>query len=389
MNKKFTHKVIQMVPALYKNDAVGNEVLAISRLLDEQGIENYIVAESVDEKLLEEQENHVDEKNLKNNKKICKIRRRFFNMFRIYIQSGILEDIQSEDVVIYHMASGSGLSKIFSLLKGKKIMRYHNVTPPEMLAPYNKNAARNCKKGIKDMKLLAGKVDKCIAVSSFNRQGLIDAGCTCQIDVVPIILDMDKYRTDDRKEVLPAKACSKKGAQIIFVGRIAPNKKYEDILEAFHVYNRDYDSCSTLLLVGGDGGYENYSRELKALAERLGISERVIFTGKADSAKILAYYETSDVFLCMSEHEGFCVPIIEAFLLDVPVVAYESCAIPETMGGGGVLVPVKDYNAIAREMNMLVTQASYREAVLDSQRKRLKELDKDIIKKRMLLSIFQ
>ncbi|MGN0318118.1 MAG: glycosyltransferase family 4 protein [Lachnospira sp.] len=419
-NAKNVQKVIQLVPALYMNDAVGNEVRAISKMLDEQGIDNFILAETVDERIMKEKTDSPGQNNSKiytintgnklyeilkkikniKNKKNCKKFKPFLNLFRISKQSSVLKSLGKEDVVIYHMASGSRLAKVFSRVNGKKLMRYHNVTPPEMLEPYNKSAARNCKRGLAEMKRLIKLVDKCVAVSTFNRQCLIDAGCTCPVDVVPIILDMEKYRIPQATESLSTPAdlqissavqpsSSRNRTVISFIGRIAPNKKHEDIIKTFSVYSHNYNPDSTLVLVGGDGGYEKYTRELKELSEELGISDKVIFKGQADNTKVLACYKSSDVFLCMSEHEGFCVPIIEAFLMDIPVVAYASCAIPETMGGAGILVEKKDYDEIARIINKIVTDAAFCKEIIEGQRKRLEELDSELIKKRMLLSIFE
>ena len=165
---------------------------------------------------------------------------------------------------------------------------------------------------------------------------------------------------------------------ILFVGRVAPNKKHEDIIAAFHCYKKRYNKDARLFLIGSSGGMERYRQRLEEYVDKLN-TEDVIFTGKISFDQLLAYYNISDVFLCMSEHEGFCVPIIEAMYFNLPVIAYSSSAIPATLGGAGILLPEKDPLLTAGVINRVITDTQLREKIVSSQRKRLSDFSQESI----------
>ena len=119
---------------------------------------------------------------------------------------------------------------------------------------------------------------------------------------------------------------------ILFTGRVVPNKKQEDVIEAFYYYKRFIQPKSRLILVGSFAGIDKYHDQLEAYVNKLGL-EDVIFTGQIKFDEILAYYQLADLFLCMSEHEGFCVPIVEAMYFNVPVIARDTSAIAWTLAG--------------------------------------------------------
>ena len=153
---------------------------------------------------------------------------------------------------------------------------------------------------------------------------------------------------------------------ILFVGRMIPNKRIEDVIRAFHAYKRWFNPRSRLLLVGSHGGFERYLAMVHDFVARLGAAD-VHMLGHVSNEELAAYYEIADVFLCASEHEGFCVPLMEAFHMGVPVVAHAATAVPATMDGGGVLFGHKDPIEIAGILDALVSNASLRESVLAKQ----------------------
>ncbi len=153
---------------------------------------------------------------------------------------------------------------------------------------------------------------------------------------------------------------------VMFVGRVIPNKKFEDVIRAFHAYRTRHNPRSRLLLVGSYSGFENYLAMLQGLIARLGTPD-VHFLGHVSNEELTALYDVADVFLCASEHEGFCVPIIEAFYKRIPVLAYAATAVPATMDGGGVLYDTKDPLEIARLMDAVLDDPRIEEAVLQSQ----------------------
>jgi len=152
----------------------------------------------------------------------------------------------------------------------------------------------------------------------------------------------------------------------MFVGRVIPNKKFEDVIRAFHVYRTRHNLRSRLLLVGSYSGFEKYLAMLQSLVARLGTPD-VHFLGQVRNEELTALYDVADLFLCASEHEGFCVPLVEAFYKGVPVMAYASTAVPATMDGGGVLYDTHDPMRVAEIMAALLDDPRIEEAVLASQ----------------------
>ncbi len=151
----------------------------------------------------------------------------------------------------------------------------------------------------------------------------------------------DFSHLDHRPNDLGRARVRRRWTNILFVGRIIPNKRIEDVIRYFHAYQRHFNPRSRLLLVGSYGGFEKYLAILHQLCARLGVTN-VHFTGHVTDAELTAYYEVADLFLCASAHEGFCVPIVESFYKQIPVVAYAATAVPATMDGAGVLYSTEE-----------------------------------------------
>jgi glycosyltransferase involved in cell wall biosynthesis len=160
----------------------------------------------------------------------------------------------------------------------------------------------------------------------------------------------------------------------LFVGRIIPNKRFEDLIKVFHVYQKYIDPNCRLLLVGESKGFERYFDALVRTMDELELKD-VVFTGHVDTDDLAAYYQLADLFLCLSEHEGFCVPLIEAFRFGVPVMAFEAGAVPETLGGAGILIREKRLDEIAEMAHLLVHDSSLREKVVAGQDRVLEAMD--------------
>jgi glycosyltransferase involved in cell wall biosynthesis len=152
----------------------------------------------------------------------------------------------------------------------------------------------------------------------------------------------------------------------LFVGRCIPNKRIEDVIKVFCYYQRFIDPNSRLLLVGETHGFERYFDSLVRLVDDLAL-EDVVFTGHVDTDDLAAYYRVADLFLSMSEHEGFCAPLLEAFRFGLPVMAFDAGAVAETLSGAGVLVQEKSFDRIAEMAHLLVHDESLRERVVAGQ----------------------
>ena len=189
--------------------------------------------------------------------------------------------------------------------------------------------------------------------------------------VLPLIIDYDKYRTPPNPAVV--RRLSDGRTNVLFVGRISPNKRQEDVIKAFAFYKR-LDATARLILAGSDETTEAYRRWLDDLVQTLNVPD-VIFTGRVELRDLVAYYQTASVLLNMSEHEGFGVPLAESMYFGVPIVAFASTAIPETLDGSGVLIRRKDYATIAAAVHQVAHDSALRGRLVARGRERLRDFD--------------
>lgn len=343
-------KIVQFLPTLAFGDAVGNDTVALQRAMRELGYETEIYAEVVDQRLPKGTASD-----------LC----------------GGMPEIADDDFIIYHMSTGSKLNYTLEQYKCRKLMIYHNITPPHFFDGYNAEAATNAQYGLDGLAHLADKVDYCMADSEFNKQELINAGFKCPIEVRPILIPFKDYETKPDEKVI--KKYSDGWTNIIFVGRIAPNKKQQDVISAFCYYKKHVNPKSRLIFVGTYGGMEKYYNRLQKYVSALGVDD-VIFTGHIKFPEILAFYRVADVFLCMSEHEGFCVPLVEAMYFEVPVIAYDCCAVPWTLGGSGIVVDSKDPAELALLIDRVVSDSGLKQKIIGGQKKRLEDFSYERIK---------
>lgn len=336
-------RFIQLTPSLSYGDAVSNDIIAMAAVLTDLGIDNLIVC-------------------LNHTQKV----KHYVTPFEKY-------KFQRGDIALYHMSIGSILTEFVMKTPFKKrLMVYHNITPAHFFKETDQHFAF-CNEGRNQLKSLANVIDFSMADSDFNRQELEDFGFKNTV-TLPIILNFDDY-----KNVAPSKKILDKYddsdiVNILFVGRIAPNKKHDDVISAFHAYNKYINPRSRLFLVGSSGGFESYERLLKNFIADNNI-RNVFFSGHVCFSEIVGYYKVSDVFLCMSEHEGFCVPLVEAMVFDVPIVAYAESAVPYTMGSSGVLIAEKNPHLTAEIINLLISNTQLRQQVVKSQIERLADFD--------------
>ena len=274
-----------------------------------------------------------------------------------------------ENVCILHFSIGTPMARDFARLRARRVLIYHNVTPPQFARGVNPRMERECRMGREQLAQLSGSTELAIGVSEYNRRELEELGFR-ETAVLPVIVD---FRDHDRQE--PAAELVRRWrdgrTNVLHVGRFAPNKRLEDVVRAFHVYRR-INPRSRLLLVGTDAGLENYSAAVRALAERLGTPD-VHFVGHVGFRELCTCYRLADVYLTLSEHEGFCVPLLEAMHFGVPVVAFAAAAVPETLGGAGLLVHEKRFEEIAELMHLAVSDRELRERLAAAGRERLRD----------------
>ena len=351
-------KIIQLLPSFSYGDAIGNHTLVIRDLIAEMGYATAIYAEVIDQRL----------------------------PVGTAFSDKELPELSENDIAIYHYSTGSELNYLFGDLKCKKILIYHNITPGEFFGDYNKKARRACNEAREAGYYLADKVDYCIADSEYNKRELIEMGFKCPIEVVPILVAFQDFKQKPDRKVMHKFMDNK--TNIVFMGRVAPNKKHEDIIRAFAEYKKYWNKDARLFLVGGYDEADLYYRRLKNYAEALGVKD-VYFTAHIPFKSILAYYRIADVFLCQSEHEGFCVPLLEAMYFEVPIVAYDSSAIGDTLGGTGILLKEKDPVVTAGVLNRVVTDGALRKQMIEQQNLRLKDFNREDITKKLAKCLYE
>lgn len=347
-------KVIQLLTTVSYGDAVSNDVLALHDTLVRAGYDTAVYAENIGKRVPKDVVFPVTE---------C-------------------PKLNQKDIIIYHLSTGTDLNFKLTNMRGRKIIIYHNITPPEFFENYSLSSKILCEDGYRGMKYLSAHADYCIADSEYNKSDLMKAGYQCEIDVLPILIPFDDYKKTPNAEVIE-KYENDGYTNVLFTGRIAPNKKQEDVIKAFAYYQKHYNEKSRLILVGNYVGMERYYKRLLRYTRELGV-KNVIFPGHIGFDEILAYYKLADVFLCLSQHEGFCVPLVEAMCFDVPVVAYDSCAIAGTLGGAGILLPNNDPLEAAAAVNFVMTHSEVREKVIKNQRERLLDFEHDKIEQQFL-----
>ena len=340
-------KVTQLLPSVHSGDAVGDSAYEIHRALLDKGIESHILGVHIDPHL---KDRAVD-----------------FSRFA---------EFDAPDTIhIYHFAVPSPMTYAFKEAKGRKVIIYHNITPPHFFERFSEELVTITATGRHEIKLLAEATDLGLADSEFNRQELEAYGYK-KTGVLPILLDFSKYETPLEQTILDKFQDGK--VNILFVGRVTPNKKQEDLIKAFYCYKRFVNPKSRLLLVGKYRDDEAYVTLLRELIAELQIDD-VHFVGHVTQAELNAFYKISDMLLCLSEHEGFCVPAVESMFFKLPILAYNCTALPYTLGDSGILINEKRYAELAEMMQMIVENAALREEIVAQQAIRLQVFQKNVV----------
>ena len=340
-------RIIQVLPTMSYGDAVSNNALQIREMCKRNGWKTAIYAKNIDPRV-----KHVD-----------KVR-------------DLSNDVAPHDLIIYHMSTGSEVTElVVSLSNDKKVMIYHNITPPEYFTRYNQKLVKLVSQGREQLKDISSVFQLALGDSEFNRAELEAIGYQ-NTGVLPLGLYGEKYAGTPDQTVLDKYRDGFK--YIIFVGRLAPNKKQEDVIKAFYYYKRYYNKSARLILVGSWNGMERYYHDLQRYVGLLEL-EDVVFTGHVSDRELLAYYRVASMFLSMSEHEGFCVPLLESMHFEVPILAYAAAAVPDTLGEAGLIFKEKDYPAIAALMDVVDKHPSLADKLVESQTERLKDFDESHI----------
>jgi len=344
--------VNQWVPAAHRGDAIGDSARRVRDLLRAAGHTAELYALTIDDDLRAD--------------------------VRPFADAGATRG----DVTIFHFALPSPMTEAFASVPGARVVQYHNITPAHFFADYSPPLFRLAALGRRELQSLAGRVDLALGDSEFNRQELEALGFS-NTGVLPIAVNTERITGAPRRPALE-KILGDGLMNILFVGRIVPNKKIEDHIRLAEVYKRYVDSFYRFIFVGRYDGVPAYYAQVRALVSELKmLPDRFWFTGPVPDDDLAAYYRWADAYVSLSEHEGFCVPLVEAMAADVPVLAYAAGAVPETLGGAGVLFAPKDLEVAAEMLGMLVYDRPLRAHIIDGQRRRLADFAPERIDARL------
>jgi len=333
----------QVLATLGYGDAIGHEVLGIQRVLRGAGYASEIFVQTADHRL---EDLTVDYRDL-------------------------IEASDPDNILIHHFSIGSRASRVAYALPERMALVYHNITPPEYFVDVHKALVRQCYLGRRELSLYRERCDLALGDSEYNRQELEAAGFPVT-GVLPVVPDFSHLAGP--ANYMLAGQFDDGWVNVMFVGRVIPNKRIEDVIRSFHAYKQWFNPRSRLLLVGSYGGFEKYLAMVQQFVADIGAQD-VHFLGHVANEELAAYYELADVFLCASEHEGFCVPLIESFHMGVPVVAYAATAVPATMDGAGVLYTNKDPMHVAALLDAVVGDRDLRDRIIDGQYAALDRLE--------------
>ena len=349
-------EIHQLLPNLAYGDAISNHALAIREYLRSCGYKSDIFVRYVDEQVAREAI--------------------IFQPKRINPQSGL----------IYHHSIGSELTDYAIAHPGAKCLIYHNITPAEFFLPYRPEFAKLLEKGRAELKQLAQYFPLSVGASAYNAAELAASGFH-QPGVLPIAVDPQKW--DMRADAALMQKLQDGKANLLFVGRLAPNKRQEHLLEAFAHY-LTMDREARLILVGYGEVSDPYYRHLINLIQKLDLSRYVMLTGQVNNDQLLAFYRTAHLLWSMSEHEGFCVPLVEAMWFDIPVLAYKSSAVPETLGEAGLMFTSKDdLVQVAALAKILVRDEVLRAKILKVQRQKRNSFLPEIVQENLRILVSQ
>lgn len=311
------------------------------------------------------------------------------NLYAQHIHVSMQDDVQplsayrrgrDEQCAIYHHSIGSEVPPFLQQYGPRLILVHHNVTPAHFFTNVDPAWARRARLGGEQLRQLCPHVDLALADSAFNELELVEAGYE-RTGVLPIVLDEEQYNLPDNA-ALARRLEEAPGPILLFVGRLAPNKKQEDLVKLLYCYRRIRPSAR-LILVGDrwDMGYDGW---VERLAADMDLTDAVTLTGKVSQQDMVTYFRHADLYLSMSEHEGFGKPLVESMYLGLPVVAYGATSVPYTLGKAGVKFYEKDFERLAELIDILLEDDALRARVITAQRETVQSYLEPQVRRRFI-----
>ena len=338
--------VHQVVPTISPRDAVGNHTLALREILRDLGFDSQI-----------------------------------YSMFRHPELTSDTHHIdhlpQTSDVLIYQFSIGSPVADRWARHSAFKIANYHNITPLSLVGKWDGLLAAEVQLGREQMARYAEICDHVICDSDFNKSEMEELGYR-STKTIPVLFD--QLRGDPDQSKLSKLKRTRSGTQILFVGRIAPNKAHHDLVAAVKTLREVHGDDAHMHFVGTDGP-PSYKKVVENIVKHANMRDHVTFHGSVSSAELIAHYQAADVFCCLSDHEGFCVPVIEAMHHGLPVVAFDCSAVGETVASGGLLLTDKSPLVVASAIFKVSNERDLADRLRAAGRRRSKAFATETVKK--------
>ena len=325
--------VHQILPVFAPRDAIGNHVVAVRNALRGMGLRSEIYAGEV---------------NAGAGNGATSIRK--------YRGSAHGEPA----LLMYHASTGSAVADWFAARPERKLIDYHNISPADLMAPWEPHVAVELDHGRRQLSELAGVTEWALADSTYNERELLGLGYG-RTAVVPILVDTAALGRGLERP---------RGHDWLFVSRLLPHKAHHDVVKAFAAYHAAYDDEARLHLVGAVGS-ARYADALSDFIEDLGLASLVELTGSVPAGELEILYRTAGVYVALSDHEGFGVPLLEAMAHDLPVVTYACTAVPETVGDGALLLEDKRPTLVAAAAHRVLSDPELRASLVAAGRRRL------------------
>lgn len=346
----------QFLSGFHYGDAIGNSVLRFHKFLRSKGIKSRIIAITIDDEV-----------------------REYCTPFNEYKE-------ENDSLKIYHYAISSPINDYFLKNTGNNILIYHNITPSEYFTGFSEELVSLTEKGRNELALFPDKFNLVIADSNFNASELKTIGFR-NIKTFPIMISRKDYDGDCSESYMDMFNDGKKN--ILFVGRITPNKKIEDLIKFLSLYKKIISNDVRLIIAGNVNSVPHYFSSILTLKNDLGLDlEDLFFTGHIPFRELISVYKSADLFLSMSEHEGFCLPLIESSFFNIPVIAYNAGAVGETLDGSGILIGNKDLERVVMVAEKVLNDESISIKLSEAARSRAEnyeiESDPEILLKLIL-----
>jgi L-malate glycosyltransferase len=351
--------VHQFIPTLNPRDATGSHTLLLRDILRAAGWRSEIFAEAIHDDLASEAYKHWT--------------------YPDHAAAG--------DVAIYQFSTSSVVANFLAGRSERLIVDFHNFTGPEHFRGWEPQSEERATRAHDDLVLLAQRAELGLADSRFNERDLQRAGYH-RTTVVPVLVDYRRVgaRPDAQVAAELAAAKAQGGADLLFVGRIVPSKGQHELVKALWAYRRLYDPAARLHLVGGSSSFA-YLKALRGFVAELGLADAVRLTGDVSDAALAAHFAAADIYLSLSAHEGFGVPLVEAMAAGVPVVARGVGAVAETVGDAALLLAGTDPSYVAAALHRVRTDATLRARLVEAGRLRLPAFGVDAVTPQLVAAV--